>query len=69
MTVPDLLDEVARLGKVIDEYKEVIDLHHADFRAVKIAVKEGLQTPTALDCAAQVEWKNRALEKIDGIVR
>jgi hypothetical protein len=67
--VPALIAEVRRLGGVVDEYKEVIEAHHADFRAVKVQAAKGLQCPTALDCPAQVEWTRRALTEIDRIVR
>jgi hypothetical protein len=67
--VPALIAEVRRLGEVIDEYREVIEAHHADFRAVKVQAAKGLQAPTALDCPGQVEWARRALTEIDRIVR
>jgi hypothetical protein len=66
--VPALLAYVAHLESAVDEYREVIEAHHADFRAVKVAVTQGLQAPTALDCAGQIEWARRALTEIDRIV-
>lgn len=72
LAIPEVADLAATIGhlhEVIDEYREVIDLHHADFRAVKQAVTRGLQAPTALDCPGQVGWARKALAEIDGIVR
>jgi hypothetical protein len=57
--------EVRRLGSVVDEYREVIDLHHADFVKIK-----GLAR-VAIDCEYDVydpTWA-LAVREIDRIVR
>lgn len=67
--VIDFIGEIRRLDGVINEYQEVIDLHHADFQKIKRVAQRGLQAPTALNCAAQVEWMRNAFYEIDRIVR
>jgi hypothetical protein len=66
--VPDLLDEVERLGSVVDDYKEVIELHHADFLKIKKIASDAVATwPT--ETYTHGVFLADALREIDRIVR
>lgn len=60
---------IIQLSLKIKHLAEAIDIHHSDFQKIKLFVAKGLQTPTSLDCPAQVEWLRNALMEIDKIVR